>query len=39
MWNRGEPELLRVEPLRGNYGKPQILRVEPVCGTVWGLSF
>ena len=45
MWNLGEHELLKVEPLCGTLGKsgtlgnlyvePELLRVGPLCGP-WG---
>ena len=37
MWNLGEPELLRVEPLMWNLGELELLRVEPQCETLGNL--
>ena len=49
MWNLGEPEHLKVEPLCGTLGKSgtlmwnlvesQLLTMEPSCGTLWNLNF
>ena len=49
MWNLGEPEHLKVEPLCAilgksgtlmwNLGEPEHLTVERCCGTLWNLNF